>query len=311
MRLGVFLAMYDDVPFDDALDRVAALGVDDVEIGTGNYPGDGHCKPADLLADADALRTFRDEVTRRGLAISALSQHGNPLHPNTELAAIAHETWRSTVLLAEAIGVEVVNAFAGCPGDHRGAHHPNWVTCAWPTEYADVLRWQWDEVVLPYWSREARFAAEHGVTVGIEMHPGFVVYNPATLLRLRDECGPAIAANFDPSHLFWQGIDAVAAIRHLARHDAIVHVAAKDTYIDRREVAINGVLETRAATDVAERAWIFRTIGFGQGEQIWRDIVSALHTTGFAGTVSIEHEDRLLPADKGLAKAVKVLAAML
>jgi sugar phosphate isomerase/epimerase len=311
VRLGVFLAVYHDRPFDVALDRAVGLGLDAVEVATGNYPGDAHCRPAELLADAAARERFRAAIDGRGLAISALSQQGNPLHPDPAIAAAAHDTWRATVRLAATLGVGVVNAFSGCPGDHDGARHPNWVTCSWPDDYAATLAWQWEEKLVPYWVAEARFAADHGVTVGIEMHAGMAVYNPATLLRLRDACGPAIAANFDPSHLFWQGIDPVVAVTRLGEHDAIAHVDAKDTELLADRIAVDGVLETRPAAATDERAWRFRTIGYGHDAAEWRRIVAALSDAGYDGVVSIEHEDRLLPADEGLAKAVSVLAGII
>jgi sugar phosphate isomerase/epimerase len=311
VNLGLFLAIFHDRSFDDALDRCAALGLDAVEIATGNYPGDSHCQPNRLLADRDAITDFTTAINRRGLTISALSQHGNPLHPDEAVAASAHATWRSTVRLAAQLGVGVVNAFSGCPGDHDEALRPNWVTCSWPEDYQQTLAWQWEEKVIPYWTAEAAFAAEHGVTVGIEMHPGFVVYNPATLMRLRDSCGPAIAANFDPSHLFWQRIDPAVAIRYLGQHGALAHVAAKDTQLIAENIALNGVLETRPAADLGDRAFLFRTIGFGQGEQVWRDIVSSLQLAGYDGTISIEHEDRLLAADDGVEKAVRLLRELI
>jgi sugar phosphate isomerase/epimerase len=302
--------VYHDRPLDDALDRAVALGLDAVEIATGNYPGDAHCRPAELLADAAACDAFRAAVDGRGLEISALSQHGNPLHPDAAVAHAAHETWRATVQLAAALGVGVVNAFSGCPGDHDGAVRPNWVTCSWPPDYPVTLAWQWEQKVIPYWTAEARFAADHGVTVGIEMHPGFVVYSPATLVRLREACGPAIAANFDPSHLFWQGIDPVVAIGYLAEHTAIAHVDAKDTALAADRIALNGVLETRPAGDASDRAWAFRTIGDGHGAAVWRDMIGALQLAGYDGAVSIEHEDRSLPADEGVERAVRFLRGL-
>ena len=142
----------------------------------------------------------------------------------------------------------------------------------------------------------------------IEPHPGFAVYNPETMLRLRAATGPEVGANLDPSHLFWQGIDPVAAIRELG--EAIHHVHAKDTYIDRQNVAVNGVLDTKSYRRLRERSWFFRTIGFGQGEHVWREIISALRLAGYDGTVSIEHEDALLSTDEGLEKAVALLLAL-
>lgn len=311
MKLGLFLAVLQDRSLDHALDLTVRLGLDAVEIATGNYPGDRHCQPERLLADAGAFDEFRAAIDQRGLQVSALSQHGNPLHPDRLVAAAAHDTWRSTVRLAAALGVGVVNAFAGCPGDHEGALRPNWVTCSWPDDFPETLAWQWEEKVIPYWVTEAAFAADHGVAVGIEMHPGFVVYNPATLMRLRSACGPAIAANFDPSHLFWQGIDPAVAIRFLGQQGVLAHVAAKDTQLVAENIALNGVLETRPASDLGDRAFLFRTIGYGQGEQVWRDLISSLRLAGFDGTISIEHEDRLLPVDVGLKKATRMLRELI
>ena len=247
MRLGVFTVLYADRSLEQALDAFAALGLEAVEIGTGNYPGNAHCDPHALLAEPQRARAFRRAIESRGLVVSALSQHGNPLHPQEEVARAAHETWRATVRLAELLEVDVVIGFSGCPGDHAGARYPNWVTCSWPDDYPEVLEWQWRERVVPYWSAEAAFARAHGVRVAIEMHPGFVVYNTETLLRLREVAGPQVGANFDPSHLFWQGADPVEAINALGAAGALFHVHAKDTYLDRGNVRVNGVLETKPA----------------------------------------------------------------
>ena len=307
MKLGVLTVLYQELPVDQALERVAGMGVHAVELGTGNYPGSHHCDPDRLLDDPDALSALRKAISERGLTISALSQHGNPLHPDSAHARRSHDTWRKTVELAERLEVPVVNAFSGCPGDHAGARLPNWVTCAWPSEFAEILDWQWTEQVIPYWTREAAFAREHGVSIAFEMHPGFVVYNPETLLRLRDAVGPEIGANFDPSHLWWQGIDPVEAIKELGRAEAIFHVHAKDTYIDSANTRRNGVLDTKSYERVPERSWVFRTVGYGHGEKDWRDIVSALRTVGYDYVLSIEHEDALASIDEGLSKAVELL----
>jgi sugar phosphate isomerase/epimerase len=311
MKLGVLTVLYQELPLEEALDRVAGMGVDAVELGTGNYPGNSHCDPDRLLEDDAALRGLQDAIESRGLVISALSQHGNPLHPDEDFARGAHETWQKTVRLAEKLGVGVVNAFSGCPGDHDGARYPNWVTCAWPTDFTEILSWQWDERVIPYWEREAAFARDHGVRIAFEMHPGFVVYNPETLLRLRRAVGPEIGANFDPSHLFWQGIDPVEAVKLLGREQSIFHVHAKDTYVDAGNVRVNGVLDTKGYERVVDRAWSFRTVGYGQPEKVWRDLVSALRMVGYDFVLSIEHEDSLMSIDEGLGKAIALLDRIL
>jgi sugar phosphate isomerase/epimerase len=311
VKLGVFTVLYQKVPFEQVLDKLASLGVEAVEIGTGNYPGDAHCRPKELLDDPGAAKRFKKAVEKRGLFISALSQHGNPLHPDGQIARQAHQTWRATVHLAEMLEVGVVNAFSGCPGDQNGARYPNWVTCPWPEDFSRVLEWQWGEKVIPYWAEEAKFADQHGVNIGFEMHPGFVVYNPETLLRLREACGPRIGANLDPSHLFWQGIDAVESIKLLGRERAIFHTHAKDTYLDRANIARNGILDTKHYSRVVERSWVFRTVGYGQGEKVWRDIISALRAVNYDYVLSIEHEDSLMSIDEGLQKGIDVLRAIM
>jgi sugar phosphate isomerase/epimerase len=245
------------------------------------------------------------------MEISGLSQHGNPLHPNESLARGFHATWRRTLELAEALEVDTVLAFSGCPGDGPDASYPNWVTCAWPDDYLELLEWQWSEQVIPYWQRELEVAGAHGVRVAVEPHAGFVVYNPDTALRLRAATGPALGVNYDPSHLFWQGIDPVGAIEQLGREGAIFHVHAKDTLLDPELVRRRGVLETAPFSESERRAWNFSTVGDGHDAATWRAIVAALRSVGYDGAVSLEHEDPLLGADEGVARGVAFLREVL
>jgi sugar phosphate isomerase/epimerase len=305
MRLGVFDPVFGKLELEPMLDRVRELGLDAVEIGTGNYPGDRHCKPAELLADHDARERFAEAFEARGLFISALSCHGNPIHPDRDRAAVDDGVFRDTVRLAGELGIGVVNLFSGCPGDGPNASQPNWVTCAWPPEFSEIVAWQWKSVVVPYWRDAAAFAQERGVRLGFEMHPGFVVYNPKTLLRLREEVGEVIGANLDPSHLFWQGIDPIAAIRELG--EAIYHVHAKDTALDPYNVARNGVLDLEPYDAVAKRSWVFRSVGDGHDALFWKRFVSALRVAGYDHVLSIEHEDSLASTDEGLARAMGTL----
>jgi sugar phosphate isomerase/epimerase len=308
MRLGVFTPLLSHLPLEDALATLKSLQIDAVELGTGNYPGDAHCKLS-MLENASALNEFQQKLKDHGMSISALSCHGNALHPQQALAEKAREVSRKTILLAEKLGVSTVVDFSGCPGDSRAAQSPNWVTCPWPPEYLDLLRWQWDEVVAPYWTQHAKFASDHGVKIAIEMHPGFVVYNPETLLRLRTIAGPSIGCNYDPSHMFWQGIDPIAAVRLLG--EAIFHVHAKDTQMYSANLSLTGVLDTKPYTDERNRGWIFRTCGYGHGAEWWKEFVSTLRMYGYDGVLSIEHEDSLLSPGEGLARATQFLNAVI
>ncbi len=308
MRVGVFTALLGQMPLDDVLKKLKANGVSTVELGTGNYPGDPHCSLS-MLDDEGSLKTFQQKLQDNGFTISALSCHGNPLHPDPEVRKGYQETNRKTILLAQKLSVPVVIDFSGCPGDHENAKFPNWVTCPWPPEYLDILEWQWDKQVTPYWTERARFAKDHGVKIAIEMHPGFVVYSPETMLRLRAIAGDAVGCNYDPSHMFWQGIDPIAAIRLLG--DSIYHVHAKDTQMYSRNLPLTGVLDTKKYTDERHRSWIFRTCGYGHGAEWWKEFVSTLRMFGYDYVLSVEHEDSLMSPEEGLTKAVQFLDGLI
>ncbi|MBQ9783424.1 MAG: sugar phosphate isomerase/epimerase, partial [Clostridia bacterium] len=181
MKLSVLANLYGAKSLDETLKILTGLGVHTVEIGAGGYPGKAHCNPAELLADEKKLDEFVATFKKYDVEICALACHGNALHPNKEIAESYDRDFKDAVLLAEKLGIDTVITFSGCPGDHDGAKLPNWVTCAWPDDYVEILNWQWEEKVIPYWKKTAAFAKEHGVTkIAFEMHPGFCVYNPET-----------------------------------------------------------------------------------------------------------------------------------
>lgn len=309
MKLGVFTVLFGSKPFEEMLDYVVDLGLDAVEIGTGAYPGNAYCRPEELLESEGKLRAFKDAITRRGLVISALSCHGNPLHPQRERAEVDHHVFLQTLALAKRLEVETVITFSGCPGGDPQATQPNWIVSPWPPEFSEMLEWQWRERVVPYWTDAAKAARSAGVRVAIEMHPNFVAYNPESMLRLREVAPETIGCNFDPSHMIWQQVDVVQAIRALA--GSIFHVHAKDCRVDRANTMANGVLDAKSYTRELERSWLFRTVGYGSDAIFWKDLVSALRMTGYDHVISIEHEDSLMSGAEGLRKAVAFLKPLL
>ncbi len=310
MKLGVFSPALADKSLDDALTYLEEQGAEMIELGTGGYPGTAHCDAAQLIRDDEKLAEFKATMAKHHIQISALSCHGNPIHPNKEIAKQFDDTIRDTILLAEKLGITQINTFSGCPGDSEDAKYPNWVTCPWPDDYSKILEWQWNEVLIPYWKKTVAFAKEHGVTkIGLELHPGFCVYNSYTLLKLRNAVGEEIGANLDPSHLIWQGMDPVAVIRELG--PAIFHFHAKDTKIDTINTAVNGVLDTQHYSDEIHRSWIFRSVGYGMDAAKWKEIISTLRLVGYDYAISIEHEDSLMTPYEGLGKAISFLKEIL
>ena len=228
MKLSVLANLYGAKSLDETLSILTGLGVHTVEIGAGGYPGKAHCNPAELLADEKKYDEFVATFKKYDVEICALACHGNPLHPDAATAKAYDEDFRNAILLAEKLGVDTIIGFSGCPGDSEGSKYPYWVTCPWPEDFLAILDWQWNEKLIPYWKEMGAFALAHHVPhIAFEMHPGFCVYNPETLLKLRAAVGDVIGANFEPYPLIWPGMDPVAAIRELA--GAIYHVHAKDT----------------------------------------------------------------------------------
>ena len=307
MQIGVLSAPLADESLEDVLDYLSELGVGAVELGTGGFVGAPHLSREEYLDDEDAQAELRDALDEHDVEISALATHNNPLHPREERQSEADTELREAIELAGQLDVDAVTCFSGLPAGGPDDEVPNWVTAPWPTEHADAHEYQWEEVAIPYWSEIADHAEDHGVNVGIEMHPNMLVYEPTGMVRLREATGDRIGTNFDPSHLFWQGISITDAIRHLGERDALHHFHAKDTKVYEPESRLKGVLDTAPYTEEADRSWLFRSIGYGHGEEFWKNVVSTLRMVGYEGAISIEHEDSLTSSREGLEKAVDVL----
>lgn len=305
MQIGVFTALWGNLTFEDALAKAKKFGLTAVEIGTGGYPGDPHCPVAELLQSETKRDEWMGKIKDHGLTLSALSVHNNPIHPNQEIAAKADSLIKDTIKLAALLGVPTINGFSGLPSGAQGDSMPNWVTCAWPPHFLDILDYQWDEIGIPYWKKTHEILTEYDLSFGFEMHPGMLIYNVYSLLRMRDAVGERLGANFDPSHLWWNGVDPVAAIRKLG--DAIFHVHGKDVYIDQFNTQVNGCNDYQPYGDIPNRSWTFRTIGYGHDLKAWKEIMSALRMVGYDYVISIEHEDALMSPDEGLSKAISTL----
>jgi len=310
VKLGLFTPVFNSLSLENLIIELKKYPyIQALEIGTGGWPGSSHIDLDRLLASKEASHEFLSTLHDASLTISALSCHGNPVHPDPTIARRDDELFRKTVQLAEALAVPVVVTFSGCPGASAQDVTPNWITTAWPPEYATSLAWQWEQRLIPYWKDAAAFASNSGVKIAIEAHPGFCVYNTETLLRLRAESNDSLGINLDPSHLWWQGMDIPSTIAALS--PAIFHVHAKDVAINPAMKNLNGVLDTKSYARAAERSWIFRSVGWGHSELEWKAIVSALRLAGYDYVLSIEHEDALASIHEGLKSATDFLSRVL
>jgi len=308
--IGVFDPVYNHLSLDEMLDKISTLGIEAVEVGTASLSGTRHCPVPELLADPAKARAWKNKFEDHKILVATLSCHGNPVHPDPKIAARDDEIFRNTVLLAERLEVPVIVGFSGCPGGSPTDMMPNWATYRWPPDFDQTLRYQWTQKVIPYWQGAAKFARAHGIRkIALEMHPNFVVYNPKTLMKLRNAVGEEIGANCDLSHLFWQGCDPVEVIHYLGKQGAIYHAHMKDTVIVKDVAARFGVLNFPEEPEEkpTDGSVYFRAVGYGHGAHLWKDIVKAYMDIGFQGIMSIENEDPILAGEVGVERALYVL----
>lgn len=325
MKLGAYTACLHDRTTAESFDILRDLGLESIEINTGGFLPAPHIHMDALLASPQARHDYLARVAEAGLEITALNVNGNPLHPDVEVGSKHARDLRNTIDLAGKIGVRNVVTMSGQPGAHPGGLAPTWMVEPWNSAISKALAYQWDEVAIPFWKDIEQRARRANVRVCIEMHPHNLVYNPATLTRLIDSVDATnIGAEMDPSHLFWQGIEPITAIEHLA--DRVFHAAAKDVRINWESTMLNGVLDDRFRTPAeddpnavdigggyvlnrfpVDPPWQFVALGRGHDADYWANFLGALRKVDPEIAVNIEHEDDELGQLEGVSVAAETL----
>jgi sugar phosphate isomerase/epimerase len=308
MRIGVVLEAFLDRTLEEILDLLASTApqVTALEVGVGGFAPAPHCDVERLLRDDAARREWSSRIEDRGLSVSALNVSGNQLDPDAAVAGRHDAELRNAVRLAAALGVDRVVAMAGCPAGAPGDRTAHFDAGGWLPYLAGVGERQWQDVVGPYWQETAAFArGEHPeLTICLELHPGTYAHNTETFERLA-AISDNLAANLDPSHLFWQRMDPLAVAGRLSR---VGHAHAKDVVFNDDELAVNGLLDPGWSPADPGASWTFATVGRGHDEAWWRAFLSALADRG-VDAISIEHEDPTVPAEQGIAAAAALLAS--
>jgi sugar phosphate isomerase/epimerase len=323
MKLGTYTACLHGKSLEEALEILRDLGLTSAEVNAGGFIGTPHLPVDELLASESARAEYLATFARYGITLTALNCNGNPLHPDREVGTSHSNDLRRAIKLANLLGVGHVITMSGLPAAERGGTRPSWTVMPWDSVYMETLDYQWDEVVVPFWTEIQALAAENDVRVAIEMHPHNVVFNPATLRRLVERTGAThVGAEMDPSHLFWQHIDPVAAIEDLG--PLVFFAAAKDTLI-HETVAVNGVLDDRFEWIPPEEeplglggrftvtrwpsvpGWSFVAVGRGHDVDFWSRFLTALYKVDPEMPVNIEHEDATFGQIEGLKFAAENL----
>jgi sugar phosphate isomerase/epimerase len=324
MKLGAYTAVLHDKPIAEALAALRDMGLNSAEINSGGFLPAPHLPIADIRRSQDARDEYMALFAEAGVTLTALNCNGNPLHPDPEV----HDKHGTDVLdaieLGALLGVKRVVTMSGLPGTDAGAMLPAWTVLPWDSAYLDARDYQWNEVAIPYWRDVQARAADADVKVCIEMHPHNIVYNPATMLRLAEQINAThVGAEMDPSHLFWQGIDPIAAIDALG--ELVYNAAAKDTRINEA-AKVNGVLDDRhgrvapddpdaislggrytLSTWPENSSWDFVAVGRGHDVAYWSRFLAALQKVDPDIAVNIEHEDAELGQLEGLQYAARTL----
>ena len=324
MHLGAYTACLHDQTLSDALATLRELGLTSAEINSGGFLATPHLPVAELRSSETARQDYLGQFTDAGIALTALNCNGNPLHADPEVRTKHGQDMLDSIEVAALLGVKRVVTMSGLPGVDARASLPSWTVLPWESSSLDARDYQWREVAIPYWKQVQERAADADVKVAIEMHPHNLVYNPGTLERLVTEVDAThVGAEMDPSHLFWQGIDPVLAVRSLG--ELVFNAAAKDTRINEA-AKINGVLDDRfgrvpeddpAHLPLGGRyslsrwpenaSWDFVAVGRGHDTAYWTEFLRALREVDADMAVNIEHEDQELDRMEGLRTAAKTL----
>ncbi|SDG02552.1 sugar phosphate isomerase/epimerase family protein [Alloyangia pacifica] len=309
MKLSICTDVMGDLPFTDMLDKCVDLGVEGIEMTGGGWSPAPHFRAETLLADKGELKKRLNEIEARGLQIAALNCSANPLDPG-EMGTRHRKEMEDTIRLAGEIGVKKIVTMSGLPEAAPGDTVPNWLvyTKSWPAEMPERDRYQWEDRAFPLWHDLVAHAKSCGVEkYALENFSAMLVWNPETLFRLRSEVGEMVGMNLDPSHLFWKGACPIAVARALG--PAIHHVHGKDTRIERGLADINGYLELKEVTDVANRAWNYVAVGAGHDLQWWKEFFSVVGMMGYDGWVSLEMEDFTMSTEAGIRSSIDALQA--
>lgn len=309
MKLSICTDVMGDLSFTDMLDKCVALGVEGIEMTGGGWSPAPHFRAETLLADKGLLKQKLAEIEARGLQIAALNCSANPLDPG-DMGKRHRKEMEDTIRLAGEIGVTKIVTMSGLPEAAPGDTVPNWLvyTKSWPAEMPERDRYQWEDRAFPLWHDLVRLASEVGVEkFALENFSAMLVWNPETLFRLRNEVGPMVGMNLDPSHLFWKGACPIVVARALGQ--AIHHVHGKDTRIERGLADINGLLELKDVTDVANRSWNYVAVGAGHDLQWWKEFFSVVGMMGYDGWVSLEMEDFTMSTNAGIQSSIDALQA--
>ncbi|PHQ85007.1 MAG: AP endonuclease [Thalassobium sp.] len=316
---ALFLAQFagDEAPFNtlEGITKWAAgLGYKGVQIPT--FDG----RLFDLTKAAES-QTYCDEVkgicADAGVAITELSTHLQgqlvAVNPAYDLAfdafapddckgnpakrqAWAVDQMMKAAVASQRLGLSATVSFTGAlafPYLYPWPQRPEGLI---DEAFAELGR-RWTPILNHY--------ADHGQTIGYEIHPGEDVFDGATYEMFVEACGGHDAAliNYDPSHFLLQQLDYLAFID--LYHDRInaFHVKDAEFNPDGRQGVYSGY------QGWTNRAGRFRSLGDGQVD--FAGIFSKLTQYGYDSWAVLEWECCIKSAEQGAAEGAPFIAGHL
>jgi sugar phosphate isomerase/epimerase len=296
IKLGFVSAILPDLSLEEVAAFAAETGYDCVELmcwpkgkAERRYAGVTHVDVTGFTADQ--AKRVNQKMKAAGVAISGLGYYPNPLAPDHAEAQVYVEHIRRVIQAAKVLGVGVVNSFVG--RDWTKSVDDNWPR------------------FLETWRPLIKFAADHGIKIGIENCPmAFtkdewpggknLATSPKIWRRMYDDIpSPNFGLNFDPSHFIWQHMDYLKPLREFSKR--IFHVHAKDARVDHARLDDVGIMAHPNDFHTPKLP--------GLGDVDWGRFFSVLTETGYDGAVCVEVEDRAYEGSLESRKASLVQSA--
>ena len=293
-KATIFTGQWADLPLEEVCRIMREAGYDGLELACWGDHFDVF-KAAESTAYCDDKRAL---LAKYGLGVWAISNHlaGQLIcDPDCDSrsdgfapAALAGDAegkraWavrsmKAAAKAAKNLGVKVVNGFTGSSIWHMLYSFPPVA----PATIEEGFRF-FAKMFHPILDE---FAA-NGVKFALEVHPTEIAFDLVTARRALEAVGsrPEFGFNFDPSHLYWQGVDPVKFLE--AFPDRIYHVHIKDAALTLD--GTSGILSSHLDFNQPGRGWNFRSPG--HGDVNFEAIIRALNTLGYTGPLSVEWED--------------------
>lgn len=282
MKIGFLTGVLGNLDFERLVKWASGVGFKALEVSA--HPGSRHIDPRRIVEYG--VGDVKKVLEGADVAISSLAHYPNNLDPNLEVRRRNVDYLKVMVDACVKLDVSVVCTAVGSPGR------------VWDVGVDKAIA-VYSEVFGPM----ADYAEAHQVKIAFENWPGGgwnLAYSPEMWLRMFNALpSKALGLNFDPSHLVWQQIDYIGAVKRFG--DRVYHTHAKDTEIHYQTLADVGIY--------GGGWWRYRIPGWGEID--WASYITALREVKYGYVLSIEHEDPTLGAEDGLKLGLRFLSNLL